>query len=445
VNTPSATPARLQLLTYCPFNDDSIAESLGRADYSYFFVLKRFRPLLERFGPVRPLTELSRLSEACAEARADDLVPVLLFFAPPHLIPRDPPCAVVPVFAWEFDTIPDEHWEDDPRHNWKAVLSRQPAAITHSDFAVRATRLSLGADFRIVSIPAPVFDDFHALPDPKWTGRHRTLTFTGTVLDSHELGMPAGPPFDQPVYQTRPHSLDVSGVAFTTILNPSDGRKNWYDILTAFVWAFRENPDATLIVKLVHFDRDSACWALLQEMRKLAPYQCRIVVIHGYLADAAFAELVRATTFAVNASHAEGQCLPLMEFMSAGKPAIAPHHTALADYIEATNSFLVEGSLEWAAWPQDPRLMLRCTRHRINWESLVRAFTDAWDVATNDPQRYHDMSTSAVVSLERHCSGRVVSARLADLLNTLKSEAVVLETAMNHDRQPEVPSRAATQ
>ena len=106
---------------------------------------------------------------------------------------------------------------------------------------------------------------------------------------------------------------------------------------------------------------------ILKEMLKLAPYQCRVVAVHGYLEQPAFHDLVRATTYTVNASAGEGQCLPLMEFMSAGKPAIAPNHTAMADYVTPANSFIVSGTREPSAWPQDPRQVFRCMRYRINW------------------------------------------------------------------------------
>jgi glycosyltransferase involved in cell wall biosynthesis len=85
----------------------------------------------------------------------------------------------------------------------------------------------------------------------------------------------------------------------------------------------------TLVFKLVHHDRDRSCAAVLLELRKLAPFHCRVVVIHGFLEDAIYDELILATTYAVNSSRGEGQCLPLMEFMAAGRPAVAPTHTAL--------------------------------------------------------------------------------------------------------------------
>ena len=43
----------------------------------------------------------------------------------------------------------------------------------------------------------------------------------------------------------------------------------------------------------------------------------------------------------MNASRCEGLYLPLMEFMSCGTPAIAPDHSAMADYMDAQVGFVV--------------------------------------------------------------------------------------------------------
>ncbi|MFI0433792.1 MAG: glycosyltransferase, partial [Candidatus Nanopelagicales bacterium] len=366
--------------------------------------------------------DLAELDEAVAGARADGGEPVLILFAPPHEVPLNPACPVVPVFAWEFDTIPNEVFGGEPRSNWEAVLRSTPGAITHSQYAVTAVRRALGADYLVDSMPAPVADGFAAIADADWTGEPLTLQLEGTVLDSRAMVLDAEHFFDAPEFVTAGQSLDLSGVVFTSIFNPQDKRKNWIDIITAFVWAFRDNPDATLVLKLVHFERDLSCWMLLQEMRKLYPYACRIVVIHGFLAIESFQDLLRATTYTVNAAHGEGQCLPLMEYMAAGKPAIAPDHTAMADYITTENGFPVASTVELAAWPQDPRQVFRCVRYRINWDTLRDGYLTAFDVATHDLPRYRQMSAAAREAQQRNCSDDVTLERLQAFLARLQPQ-----------------------
>ena len=65
-------------------------------------------------------------------------------------------------------------------------------------------------------------------------------------------------------------------------------------------------------------------------------------LLHGYLTADTYQRLMATTAFIVNASHGEGQCLPLMEYLSIGKPAIAPCHSAMADYIDDAVGFVVQ-------------------------------------------------------------------------------------------------------
>src|SRR5207302_3875382 len=45
--------------------------------------------------------------------------------------------------------------------------------------------------------------------------------------------------------------LELSGVVYTTIFNPFDPRKNFQDMLSAFLLALGDCEDATLVIKLV--------------------------------------------------------------------------------------------------------------------------------------------------------------------------------------------------
>jgi len=114
----------------------------------------------------------------------------------------------------------------------------------------------------------------------------------------------------------------------------------------------------------------------------------------------------------VNSSYGEGQCLPLMEFMSCGRPAIAPLNTAMADYIDHDNAFVVDSTEELTAWPHDPRAAYRTLRYVTDWDSLCSAYRASYDVAKNDPERYRRMSAHAVRSLEKFCSQANAEQRL---------------------------------
>ena len=209
------------------------------------------------------------------------------------------------------------------------------------------------------------------------------------------------------------------GPTFTAVLNPEDGRKNWPDLVSAFVFALRDRSDATLLIKVVHRDAERGVAPIAAALRRLGDFACRVVLVQAFLPDADYRHLVAGSTFAVNASRGEGQCLPLMEFMSAGVPAIAPDHTAMADYVSPDNAFVVPSGREPSAWPQDPRLLFTCHRRAIDWGALVAAYRSAYRVATTDPAQYSAMSAAAIAATRSYCSIETVLAGLDGFLQAL--------------------------
>jgi glycosyltransferase involved in cell wall biosynthesis len=398
-----------------------VEKRLGESEYSYYFVLKEYRPILERMGIVvavaDPANEVDAIGRSAA-AHGESCI--FLSFTPPHQTLIDLSCPTIPIFAWEFDTLPNEVWNGDARNDWRTTLRTLGRAITHSEFTVRVVKAAMGETFPIVSIPAPVWDRFDALyrrfpPRPVCPGID--LSVVGTVIDTAAPDfVPAARIVPEPTGSDVPARLHLDGVIYCSIFNPRDGRKNWFEMLCAFCLALRDAADATLVFKLTHHDRALAFEHMPEMLYRLSPFKCRVVIILGYLGEADYEALVGATSIVVNASAGEGQCLPLMEFMSAGKPAIAPRNTALLDYVNARNSFRVESSLEPWCWPHDPRQAFRTQRHRIDFGSLMRAYNDSYEVATQDPERYGDMSVRANRDLEAHCSLALVEERLRDFL-----------------------------
>lgn len=689
----------MKILAYCPLNSDSIGSSLGTADYSYYFVMQRFLPLLATVGEVEVLAEPPD-DELVARYQQDDEV-IYFAFTPPDKAIGTSLCPVVPVFAWEYSTIPDEAFKC-PRDNWVEDLRASGQAITHSSFTAQVVRAQLGQDYPIATIPAPLWDACAELRQrragistgsldglalnckvidsnnyditntsvrPKggiagerarslaasWNGEPLTFSFArgepGPTLVgfndaepwgvwsrsghpwlmleqaiegeveievtvrgyAHNIGEPLGielggctayllltdslethvltmqvasaanflafngvsqravgmddprdigfglaaiklrratpsvsanvpmvldfstgelelEGFHQPeaagawtsasrstiflpwsiagdlnirlelfhlvhndgrelaiqlggaretmqlnaeqgIYElqlpgvgpstflrldnigigpggtegdqrqmglgiSRVTIRQVSGnhrprvsktlaatsralgrrqpkeILYTAILNPNDGRKNWEDIITAFVYALRDKPGATLLVKIANENLNMFFEDIFTFFMRLHPFECRVVFIHGYLSDEEYQQMILHSQFIVNASRGEGQCLPLMEFMSSGVPAIAPRNTAMLDYIDETNAFVVKSSPELAYWPHDPRQVYRTYWHRINWQTLYAAFVDSEKCFSQSPGAYRKMCNAAVESLRGFCSMAVARERL---------------------------------
>jgi glycosyltransferase involved in cell wall biosynthesis len=214
-------------------------------------------------------------------------------------------------------------------------------------------------------------------------------------------------------------TLRLEGVVYASVLNPEDGRKNWKDIVTAFCWAFRDDPGKTLLLKMSHHNKSVFMGDLLLLFSKLHPFRCRVIAIHGFLSNEHLCQIARSTDYYVNASSAEGQCLPLLEFMAEGVPAIAPCHTAMESYISEDNAFVVDSNLEPQAWPIDPRRAYRTTTQRISWYSLYRCFAESAEVLENDSARYGRMSAAAIEAVARRYSSGRIRQDLTRLLNTL--------------------------
>ncbi|MFJ4193756.1 glycosyltransferase [Pseudomonas sp. NPDC089534] len=496
----------MNFILYSDVNDSSISQSLGRPEYSYYFVLKAYRPVLESLGRVHVVSSTAEVDPLHRQLLAAGEDSVFLSFTPPQKTPADLQCPTICVVAWEFDSIPDEQWDGDPGQDWTRMLARHGRVITLSSHTARAIRRAMGEDFPVLVLPTPLWENFAALREPPAgaaVNPGAALAIKGCLFDSRTLGLcaddlapkPLTPEQEAELEALRPPPLtlkrryviarhylrlwllnperaprvkylhhwywegiqdllseprrkwlarqfpaiagpqavavagpapqdlpatdsvvetEVEGVVYVSVFNPRDGRKNWHHLVTAFCAAFRETPDATLVLKITQNDLSSYYGELMTLLAQLSPFACRVLVMHGYLDDAQYARLYRAASFYVNASRCEGLCLPLMEFMASGKPVIAPDHTAMEDYIDDSVAFVVKSSEELTIWPQDTRIVYRTLRHRPDWGSLKSAYENSYRMATTQPQDYRRMSAAAVERMRGYCAFAPVQRRMAD-------------------------------
>lgn len=421
------------ILAYCTFNEENINHSLGEAEYSYYFVYRQFLNVLARVYWVIPVLgaveNLERLYQDCLE-RGEDCF--CLFFSPPHKIPSQIACPIIPVFAWEFDSLP-RNMTGGMDQDWGWGLARHGWAITHSSYSVNCVKDRIRADFPVISIPSPVWDDYQRYfsGDRGVPGQAFLLHYRGTLIDSTELALDHFSPESwkasfaelmTSLADDGEKSVSIEGIVYLSVLNPYDQRKNWQDMLRAFCWQFKQTPDTTLILKFSHKDTEQIQPIFLRELYKLSKFSCRVLVIHGYLEEESYSVLIKNSAFVVNASHGEGQCLPLMEGMSAGKPAIAPDHSAMGDYIRPDNAFIVGSSVEPTFWPHDPRQRLKALQYRIDWQSLCAAFQNSYRMIKERPDDYRKLSLCAHKTMEGHCSNKAALRQIKHFLAFRRSE-----------------------
>lgn len=481
------------ILVSSKISQSDIHASLGKPEYSYFFLMKDFLPALERIGTVIQVQSRDEIDSLHARYSAQGESVIFISVSPPHQTPLGLACPTVTLFAWEFDSLPSVAWGDNPQNDWRYVFAHSSGAIATSREAAGLVKQSMGERFPVIALPAPIWDRYATLgnaPGCEAERGERQFSFAGIVIDSPLLGLSADGLVRKPVetpaevlaepdpepelapasnplleawqlsaallkgwwheirlplengasvgsiaaqaqvvtpqaeFKSEPvkpplQSISLSGVVYTTVLNPADSRKNWVEIITAFCWAFKEVEDATLIVKMTHHDLEYYRIVLMTLLSRLAPFSCRVVVLHGFLEDEQYRELIGTSTYYVNASSGEGLCLPLMEFLSAGRPVIAPTHTAMADYVDEHLAFLVQCSLEPFCWPHDPTGIFMTHRHRLNWQSLMEAFKASYAVATQQPQQYRVMSRHAFAKMREFASVEVIAAPLGEFLRSL--------------------------
>ncbi|KAF1053049.1 MAG: hypothetical protein GAK43_01620 [Stenotrophomonas maltophilia] len=510
----------MDFILYSDIDERSIQSSLGLPEYSYYFVLEAYRDALQDIGNVHSVQSTEQILELHRSLADQGRECVALIFAPPHKAPVDLPCRTLCVIAWEYDSIPDTAWDDEPRNDWRYVLARHGAAITLSSHTAQAVRAAMGTDFPVLVLPTPLWERYEELRQQAAQPVCATtqLQIRGCILDTRLLGLSADglivpileepepapvedivvehapppltparrwliskhylrqwyreavsdlvpsslrkllrqlrprpveappmaaiqqPPAVEVVIDAEPEhpqaalpditqvvSTDISGVVYTSVFNPLDGRKNWEHIVTAFCWALRDTEDATLILKITQNDLARYYLHILTLLSQLAPFRCRVLVLHGYLDSEQYARLHQVTSFYVNASRCEGLCLPLMEFLCCGKPVIAPAHTAMADYIDDSLALVIPSSLEHSVWPHDTRRLYRTHRHRPDWGALRRAYQESHRIATQAPGRYAQLSGQALTRMSDYAARPRFQRQLMAFLATRQSAAMEME------------------
>ncbi len=470
----------------------NIQASLGKPEYSYYFLLKEFLPALKRIAQVVVLDSVSDVDRLYRQyTEAGDQV-VFLSVSPPQQTPVDLECPTICLFAWEFENLPDFSWDDEPRNDWRYVFERIEGGICTSE-QTRDLVEQMLPDFPIACIPAPVWNHYAQLADEQGhlpQSDPRFFSFTGSLIDSVVLnpdpnGLVAPVSLDSPpppqrislskrlgnalpepirqawaetalawakwrkamsrpalqlvpveprqmlgiISSETPINLQLTGVVYTTMLSPADGRKNWVEIVAAFGWAFKECADATLVIKMTHYDLEFYYPDLVTLLSRMAPFKCRILVLHGYLEEGQYLELIQASSYYVNASAGEGLCLPLLEFLSAGCPVLAPTHTAMADYMDDKIGFPLKCSAEPYFWPHNPNGIYQTYRYRLNWQSLVEAYRASFAKAVNAPEEYREMSRQAFLRMRDFASEERVENQLREQINRVLVQAGSAEVA----------------
>lgn len=433
--------------------EEEMPVRMGSSSYSYSYVHRAFAPLLQRWGRV---VESARPAERIDEIAREHKPLIHVGFLPLDMYHFTTHAPNVAFPFWDFPDVPAVDLGGDPRNNWVATANELDLVLTSSEFT-REAFIRSGMRTPVSVVPVPVRPSYFDVPRFE-TGqrsvidcRCHVLTATPSRTPHRSRAKEAYRRYVAPRLSLRSagalsaaarafatirgewgeaapagcngsESLELNGVVYTTVFNPFDQRKNWPDLLTAYLLALADCDDATLVIKLVVPPDRAASGVnrIVSFYRGLdLAHRCRLVVVSDFLSEARMAELARGTTYYLNSSRAEGACLPLQNFLAAGRPAIAPRHTAIADYFSADAGFVVDSHPEPTSWPQDPEGRCTTTWHRLVWPSLHDAIRESYSVAKSQRSRYEELATNARASMSARAGAESVWPRLKSALDSV--------------------------
>ncbi len=441
--------SRRALLVRATYTDADLGRCLGQEGYSYRYVYRAFAPLLARWAPMQEVAGPdAALDSAVADARARGLDPLHLCFLPLHRAPRTAAAPNVAAIAWEYPEVPQTDLHGDPRNNWVRAANAFDLVIAHTHYA-RAALIHSGVHTPVHVVPIPIHEDHFRLPawqpgsravldtpcyvfpPPDWanqasaTGpgptswrpwvgkrwRQALGAMPGAMrrtAHAARVGLRAAravwrEPDIRKLFPPQPQ-LELSGIVYTSILNPLDGRKNWVDLLGGFLQALGEYPDAQLVIKLVVSPEHEA--EVLRHVhacycRAGGAYRCRVAFITSYLSEEQLLQLTQASTYYLNTSHAEGSCLPLQNFLAAGRPAIAPAHTGMADSVDPRCAFVLDAHPEPTCFPIDLEGPNLTRWYRLVWQSLFEQLQHSYEAARTDLGHYRGLSEAGRARMMR--------------------------------------------
>ena len=491
--------ARRALFTTSSLSAGEVANRCGDDCYSYYFVQKAFLPLLKRWGRVEEVSQSpQRVHEAVAEARRAGEAALHLSFLPLQYLQLTEGAVNVAFPFWEYPDIPSYDVAGNPRNNWVRMADCLDLILTACQFT-RDSFLRAGVKTPVEVVPVPIADEYFEVPS--WEPRqaialecpcyllpqavpmprlsdvalraaqragvkareqfrmvyrrgvrpllpaavHRRLaTKSHSVIGKEPPPVVLTPETIFPIPFAQSERVELSGTVYSTILNPFDIRKNWRGIIDAFLRALGDE-DATLVVKLAVSQRmrQEALHNVLHFYRRLKiRHRARVVVIGSYLSDEQMIDLTRASTYYLNASHAEGACLPLQDALAAGRPGIAPAHTAMAEYIDEEVGFTVPSTSESIHWQWDPTERRTTTWQAIRRKDLVQQLRASYDLLRRNPGHYQTMAANARERMTNLASAPQVWQRLSAALSSVRASPA-LDAACTRLQAAPVPSRKA--
>ena len=315
----------------------------GKAHYSYKVAARKYLSLMESIGYglreiIRPEIYKHAVSFAHIENYDVNDMNYHFIFKPIEHFNVLKTAFNIGVFAWEFDSIIDEDINKNPFNNQKRMLSMLDEIWVPSNYTKKVLNASGFDNVRFVPAPILVPEIIEASSITSLIGECDSVKLNTAEVNVEEIL-----PFKV--------NVDMSNYSKTyiAILNPWDYRKNLTGLLTTFTEFSSEHPGALLIIKVI-IDNKTTFLNNINEILHIhlglkGLQSSNVIFFSKYLEESEMYSLMKNADYYYNMSFAEGQFLPILEAMSVGTVAISPDSTAMSDYIDDDNAFVIDSTL----------------------------------------------------------------------------------------------------
>jgi len=119
------------------------------------------------------------------------------------------------------------------------------------------------------------------------------------------------------------------------------GRKNPLGAVRAFAQAFRDVPNARLVLKSLHKDEYSERVAELEQAASEGGVSGRVQFVDGYISQQSVFNLTNACDIYLSLHRAEGFGIGIAEAMSLAKPVVVTNYSAVTEFCQPDTACLV--------------------------------------------------------------------------------------------------------
>ena len=376
----------------------------GYAHYSYGFAMESFNDTIKNTDNV--VGTFSYPFHVGSARTIMRQVPntVNISFLPPDVALFVPKHKNICYFAWEFDKLPSKSDGNDGifKKDYSTTLKKFDHVLTLSSYS-QSTLKSYGIESSVLpsAVTAKVVEDDESIDDLNCY----TLSTESHYYADHKP-QPLKNLLDNSEYEKR----------FLYILNPHDIRKNFGNLVTAFVRFREQYPEAILLLKMTA-QGDLGKLQTTAFRREFPSFPettfDNVYFIPQRLSDSKLQMLMNSCQNYVSPSRAEGQNLPLCEAMVSGRVCITPDHTSMSDYVTSDSAIILESS----AWMIDESTHKYKDFWGFSWFNVgEQTILDALNVAiTLTPEDKDAMIDRAKKNVDDFCSPDSVLKKWQDI------------------------------